>query len=108
MGMVKVLVGGCFDLLHKGHISFLKKAKKAGDKLVVLLESDEKIKKLKGESRPVQIQEVRAKALSGLGFVDEIIKLPFMDSDKDYDELVKKIKPDIIAVTEGYPGIAHS
>lgn len=101
-----VLVGGCFDLLHKGHIAFLKKAKKLG-KLIVLLESDEKIKKLKGEDRPVQDQITRAKALSDLGFVDKVISLPFLKSDKDYDELVQKIKPDIIVVTKGYPASHH-
>lgn len=105
--MKTVLVGGCFDLLHKGHVSFLKKAKEAGEKLIVLLESDEKIKKLKGEDRPVQTQKIRAEALGELGFVDEVISLPFMISDSDYDELIKKIKPDIIAITEGYPSSFH-
>ena len=107
MGMVKVLVGGCFYLLHKGHIVFLKKAKEAGEKLIVLLESDERIKKLKGKERPVQTQSIRAQALKNLGFVDEVISLPNMESDKDYDDLIRKIKPDIISVTEGYPGINH-
>lgn len=105
--MKTVLVGGCFDLLHKGHITFLKKAKEEGEKLIVLLESDEKIRKLKGKDRPIQTQKVRAEALKELGFVDEVINLPFMESEKEYDELIKKIKPDIIAVTKGYPGIAH-
>src|SRR3989344_1704766 len=100
--MKKVLVGGCFDLLHEGHIIFLKKAKEAGNYLIVLLESDEKIRKLKGKGRPIQSQKIRAKALEELGFVDQVIPLPFMETEIEYDDLVKKIKPDVIAVTEGY------
>jgi FAD synthetase len=96
-----VLVGGCFDVLHPGHIIFLKKAKQQGDKLVVLLESDKKIKILKGVNRPVHNQEQRAFVLSALKFVDEVVLLPFLEDFKDYDEIVAKIKPDIIAVTEG-------
>lgn len=105
--MKTVLVGGCFDLLHKGHIIFLKKSKEAGDILKVLLESDEKIKKRKGEGRPVQTQSIRAKALKKLGFIDEVISLPFMEKSSEYDEIVKHIQPDVIAVTEGYPEVAY-
>ena len=97
-----VLVGGCFDLLHKGHITFLKKAKGVG-KLIVLLESDEKIRKLKGEDRPSQTPSTRARVLMNSGFVDQIISLPYLESEKDYDEIIKKIKPDVIAITAGYP-----
>ncbi len=95
------LVGGCFDVLHPGHVIFLEKAKKAGDILVVLLESDEKIKKLKGVNRPVHTQKMRAIVLKALKFVDQIILLPDMKDDSDYEKLIKKIKPDIIAATEG-------
>lgn len=96
---VIVLAGGCFDVLHPGHITFLEKAKKTGDKLIVLLESDEKVRILKGVNRPVHTQKERARILSALTAVDQIISLPFMKTDQEYDELVKKIKPDIIAVT---------
>lgn len=96
-----VLVGGCFDILHPGHLIFLQKAKKVGDTLVVLLESDEKIKKLKGVNRPVHTQKTRAFILKALKFVDRVILLPNMKNDSDYERLVKKIKPDIIAATEG-------
>lgn len=96
-----VLVGGCFDVLHPGHLIFLQKAKKAGDTLVVLLESDEKIKKLKGLNRPVHTQKERAIVLKALKFVDRVIMLPNMKNDSDYQRLIKKIRPDIIAATEG-------
>lgn len=96
-----VVVGGCFDILHTGHIEFLKKAKEAGDLLVVLVESDERIKKIKGEGRPVNSQQDRTKILSNLSFVDFVIALKDMNLDKDYEILVKWLKPDIIAVTAG-------
>jgi rfaE bifunctional protein nucleotidyltransferase chain/domain len=96
-----VLVGGCFDVLHLGHITFLEKAKKLGDKLVVLLESDENIKKDKGHNRPINNQENRAKVLMSLKVVDKVIKLPEMKTDEEYVALVKKISPAIIAITDG-------
>ncbi len=106
-GKITVLVGGCFDILHPGHVIFLEKAKKAGDILIVLLESDEKVRQLKGSNRPVHTQRQRAKVLSALRFVDSVISLPFMDSESQYDKLILKIKPDIIAVTKGYANINY-
>jgi FAD synthetase len=100
-----VLTGGCFDILHIGHVRFLSEAKGMGDYLVVLLESDENVKKLKGENRPVFIQEERAEMLSALASVDLIMLLPAMENDGDYLNLVTKIKPDVIAVTENDPHI---
>ena len=100
-----VLTGGCFDILHIGHVRFLSEAKKMGDYLVVLLESDEKVKELKGKNRPVFIQKERAEVLSALGSVDLIVLLPMMENDSDYLNLLMKIKPDIIAVTEDDPHI---
>ena len=94
-----VLVGGCFDILHPGHVTFLEKAKKVGDCLFVLLESDQKVRRLKGVNRPVHTQSERAKVLSALCAVDHIVMLPYMELDKEYDELVGKIGPDIIAAT---------
>ena len=96
-----VLVGGCFDVLHLGHITFLEKAKKLGDKLIVLLESDENIKKEKGKNRPINNQKNRAKMLMSLKAVDKVIKLPEMKTDGEYVALIKKISPSIIAITDG-------
>lgn len=95
-----VLVGGCFDIIHIGHIKFLQEAKKLGDKLVVLLEADEKVKLLKGKNRPLFTQKERASVLSELKSVDCVINLPFINNDKEYDKIVSMIKPNIIAVTE--------
>ena len=100
-----VLAGGCFDILHIGHVRFLSKAKKMGDYLIILLESDEKVKKLKGKNRPIFTQEIRAEMLSALICVDLVVVLPMMENDIDYMDLVMKIKPNIIAVTENDPRI---
>lgn len=98
-----VVVGGCFDILHIGHIQFLKEAKKCGDVLILLLESDENVRKLKGENRPVFTQMERAEVLSTLSPVDFVILLPLMTSDADYNHIITTIKPHIIAVTEHDP-----
>lgn len=102
-----VLAGGCFDVLHPGHIIFLEKAKKAGDRLIVMLESDKKITQLKGTGRPVFNQKERARMLKALKSVDAVIPLPYMETEKEYDEVVRRVKPDIIAVTFGDPQIDH-
>lgn len=96
-----VLAGGCFDILHIGHIAFLEKAKKSGDILVLLLESDQAIKLLKGQNRPVNSRKNRAKILSAIEFVDFVIPLAKPYKAADYNALVKKISPDVIAVTAG-------
>jgi rfaE bifunctional protein nucleotidyltransferase chain/domain len=98
-----ILTGGCFDILHIGHVRFLSEAKKLGDYLVVLLESNKKVKKLKGENRPIFIQKERAEMLSALRSVDLVVLLPTMENDSDYLNVIMRIKPDIIAVTENDP-----
>lgn len=98
-----VLVGGCFDFIHFGHISFLKQAKEQGGFLIVALESDENVRKMKGESRPIHSQQQRKEMLEALSIVDEVITLTPMRGDRDYYELVRKIKPSVIALTEGDP-----
>lgn len=98
-----VLVGGCFDILHIGHIKFLHEAKKMGDCLIVLLESDKKVQELKGKNRPLFKQKERMQVLSSIKDVDVVIPLPFLKTDEEYSQLVDKIKPDIISVTENDP-----
>ena len=104
--MKKVLAGGCFDLLHFDHISFLKQAKSYGDHLVVALESDETVRHMKGDTRPIHSQNQRKEMLEALSFVDEVISLPPMHGDRDYRELVRTVRPAVIAVTEGDPVIS--
>lgn len=102
-GKVVVLAGGCFDLLHIGHITFLEKAKAEGDALFIFLEADEHIRAIKGEDRPVNNQEDRAKILAALEPVDFVILLPPDLKDEDYNSMIKQINPDIIAITKGDP-----
>jgi rfaE bifunctional protein nucleotidyltransferase chain/domain len=102
-----VLVGGCFDFLHYGHIMFLTQAKTYGDHLVVFLESDEKVHLLKGEGRPFHTQEQRKTMLESLRVVNEVVMLPMMHSNEEYYSLIQKIAPTVIAFTEGDPKLEH-
>lgn len=99
----KVLVGGVFDILHFGHIHFLKEAKALGNYLIVIIESDQRVKKLKGSTRPFHNQDQRKEILESLKFVDEVIILKDEMSNQDYFDLITKIHPNIIAVTKGDP-----
>jgi len=102
-----VLVGGCFDIIHVGHIALLENAKKLGDILVVLLESDQTIKHLKGKERPLHTQLQRATVLQALRAVDYVILLKSDVTNDDYDQLTKAIQPAIIATTENDPEVIH-
>jgi len=102
-----ILAGGCFDILHIGHIEYLTSAKKRGDVFFVFLESDENIKKIKGPKRPINTQNDRASILANLSMVDYVIPLPVFTGDKDYDGLVISIKPAIIATTKGDSARIH-
>ena len=98
-----VLVGGCFDLIHYGHIVFLNKARSYGTRLVVALESDENVRRLKGANRPIHSQIQRKDMLKALSCVDEVIDLPVMKTDEEYGRLVARVRPAVIAVTGGDP-----
>ncbi len=95
-----VLVTGVFDLLHEEHLNFLKKAKDLGDKLVIGIESDKRVKEIKGLERPVLSQTIRQKNLEKLVIADEVFILPeqFNNSD-DHFNLVKKVGAKILAVS---------
>lgn len=99
-GSRSVLVGGCFDLVHYAHHTFLKNAKKQGDFLIILLESDDHIKKIKNRT-PIHTQFERAEILSCFEYVDLVILIPFLNSDKQYRDVVFNIHPSVIAVTKG-------
>lgn len=87
-----VMTNGCFDLLHPGHIRYLRAAKALGDRLVVAVNSDASVKRLKGESRPVNRLDVRMEMLSALESVDWVVSF-----DEDTPEsLICQIKPDIL------------
>jgi rfaE bifunctional protein nucleotidyltransferase chain/domain len=87
-----IFTNGCFDILHRGHIEYLKQSKMLGDYLIVAINSDESVRRLKGEGRPLNNQWDRKYCLEALRWVDEVI---IFDDDTPYD-LIKKIAPDII------------
>jgi len=107
-GKTVILSGGCFDIIHLGHIKFLEAAKKTGDILLVFLESDANVKKIKGDQRPIHSQDERAQVLEALRFVDYVIKIPFLKENADYDKLIIRLKPSIIAITKGSSTFKHS
>ena len=95
-----VFTNGCFDIIHSGHISYLEKAKTLGDILIVGLNSDDSVKKLKGSNRPINTQKDRAYILASLKSVDYVV---IFNEETPY-ELIKKIKPDILAKGADYKG----
>jgi len=86
-----VFTNGCFDILHVGHLRYLEEAKMFGDILVIGLNSDASVKRLKGEKRPIVSQEERAEMLLGLKCVDYVV---MFDEDTPV-ELLKDVKPDV-------------
>lgn len=90
--MTVVFTNGCFDILHRGHVEYLIKSKQLGDKLIVGVNSDESVRRLKGETRPINNQGDRAFLLSCLSCVDSVV---IFDEDTPI-ELIRRIKPDII------------
>jgi FAD synthetase len=90
--MVKVMATGTFDLLHMGHIYYLKEAKKLGDTLVVVVATDATVRKLKHD--PITPQEIRVNLIRELKMVDEA----YLGYEKDMYRIVEEIKPDIIAL----------
>ena len=93
-----VFTNGCFDILHAGHVKYLARARELGDLLVVGLNSDASVKRLKGEARPINSQDDRACVLSGLGFVDYVV---IFDEDTPLN-LITKIKPDVLVKGADY------
>jgi D-beta-D-heptose 7-phosphate kinase/D-beta-D-heptose 1-phosphate adenosyltransferase len=87
-----IFTNGCFDILHVGHVKYLEVAKNMGDVLIVGLNSDESVKRLKGENRPVNPQADRAYLLAALECVDYVV---IFEEDTPY-ELIKRVKPDIL------------
>jgi len=87
-----VLTNGCFDILHAGHVEYLAAAKEMGDKLIVAINTDKSVRKLKGSSRPINTLAHRAKVLASLQCVDKVV---FFDEDTPI-KLIKTIKPDVL------------
>lgn len=97
-GQKIVFTNGCFDIVHRGHIDYLSRAASLGDKLVIGLNTDASIKRIKGDSRPIQDQESRAMLLAALCFVDAVI---FFDEDTPYN-LINELQPDVLVKGADY------
>ncbi|MDZ7743300.1 MAG: D-glycero-beta-D-manno-heptose 1-phosphate adenylyltransferase [Bacteroidota bacterium] len=93
-----VFTNGCFDILHLGHIDYLAKAKDQGDVLIIGLNTDESVRRIKGPQRPLNDQHARSLILASLRFVDAIV---LFDEDTPY-ELIKKVQPDILVKGSDY------
>ncbi len=95
-----VLTNGCFDILHRGHVSYLSRAKALGDVLVVGVYSDESIHRLKGSGRPINTLEDRLQVLAALGCVDHVVAF----HEDTSHELVRAIRPYVFVKGGDYTG----
>jgi D-beta-D-heptose 7-phosphate kinase/D-beta-D-heptose 1-phosphate adenosyltransferase len=87
-----VFANGCFDLLRVGHVRYLQEARSLGDALVVGINSDASVKRLKGPTRPIQIENDRAEILAALGCVDFTV----IFTEDTPENLIQKVRPDIL------------
>ena len=99
--MKTVFVNGTFDVLHRGHLMLLKYAKSQGTKLIVAIDTDERIKEKKGDSRPINVQSERMFMLRHLDMVDLVLSF---GTDKQLEDLIKKINPDVMVVGSDWKG----
>jgi D-glycero-beta-D-manno-heptose 1-phosphate adenylyltransferase len=94
-----VFTNGCFDLLHVGHVRYLAEARAQGDLLVVGLNADASVRRLKGEERPIQHEEDRGEILSALSCVDFVT----LFAEDTPENLIKKVRPDILVKGGDWP-----
>jgi D-glycero-beta-D-manno-heptose 1-phosphate adenylyltransferase len=92
------LANGCFDLLHVGHVRYLHAAKQLGGRLIVAINSDESVRTLKGDGRPLMPAEERAEILSALADVDAVVIFP----ERDVRALIREVRPDVHAKGTDY------
>jgi len=93
-----ILSNGCFDLLHVGHVRYLRAAKELGGRLIVAINADESVRSLKGEGRPLMPAEERAEILAALADVDAVVIFP----EPDVRALIREIRPDVQAKGTDY------
>ena len=90
--MKVAFTNGCFDILHLGHLEILTKSKEFGDRLIVAVNSDESVRKLKGKERPINDFQTRSNMLASFSFVDYVVEF----SDDTPKKLIQIIKPDFL------------
>jgi len=93
-----VFTNGCFDILHLGHIDYLEKASLIGDKLIVALNTDSSVRKLKGENRPINDEYARSRMIASLSFVDAVI----LFNQETPLKLITEVLPDILIKGSDY------
>tara|TARA_Y100000310_G_scaffold55023_1_gene50443 strand:+ start:22197 stop:22607 length:411 start_codon:yes stop_codon:yes gene_type:complete len=96
----KVFTNGCFDVIHVGHIRLLKFAKNLGDELIVGLNSDASVKRLKGDSRPIHNQDLRKEVLEAIRYVDKVL---IFDEDTP-QRLIEEVSPQILVKGSDWKG----
>ena len=97
-GQYITLANGCFDLLHVGHVRYLHAAKELGGRLIVAINSDDSVRSLKGEGRPLMPAEERAEILAALADVDAVVIFP----ERDVRAIISEIRPDVQAKGTDY------
>ena len=97
-GKTIVFSNGCFDILHRGHVEYLSKAADLGDILIIGLNTDASVRRIKGPSRPVNDEKARAVVLAALEFVDAVV---FFEEDTPYN-LIKNVQPDVLVKGKDY------
>lgn len=93
-----VFTNGCFDILHQGHVVYLSKTADFGNRLIIGLNTDDSVRRIKGENRPIVSEQERALLLASLGFVDMVV---FFEEDTPY-ELIKALQPDVLTKGADY------
>jgi len=93
-----VFTNGCFDIVHLGHIDYLEKARNLGDKLIVGINTDASVKKLKGEKRPIVDEEARTRMMASFEFIDLVV---LFDEDTPL-EIIEMLSPDILVKGNDY------
>jgi len=98
---MRIWTNGCFDILHRGHIEMLAYAKSLGDYLIVGIDSDDRVKKLKGAPRPINNQEDRKKMLEVIQYVDHVV---IFDDDESLERSIKNSKAHTMVVGSDWEG----
>lgn len=93
-----ILANGCFDLLHVGHIRYLRGAKELGGRLIVAINSDQSVRRLKGEGRPLMVEDERAEIIAALAVVDAVVIFP----EADVRALIRELRPNVQAKGTDY------
>jgi rfaE bifunctional protein nucleotidyltransferase chain/domain len=97
-GQKLVFTNGCFDIVHVGHVDYLERARLLGDKLILGLNTDQSVSRLKGPSRPLQDEMSRQRVMASFWFVDAVV---LFDQETPY-ELIKAVQPDILVKGDDY------